>query len=447
MLADFLSVGGIEVINTARLRAYLETVGSPLTSGSEICGCETLTADVLDPDGLPYTTPDDAANPAPWYDPDVPESAQFAGFLPLSFEGIDDYPVRRTVTNAVIGGGALGPARVQPRTITVTGILLGATCCAVDYGLHWLAEALQGCTGSACGGDCVTMYNCCPGGEETYDEFNARHRRTYRRVALVAGPTVTARNGDGSCMAGQCSRGADIISVEFVLTAATPWAWTDEMPVLSVSLPADDGSECVTWCLHTGSGGSGECADDAACRLADCPDVAAACADPACSPPSPPQPSVPSSCFCEALAVNRECYDLDLSDRPAWSSDVPMITVFAGSEDLRRLTITLYERTQADEGLSCGEIADKERCDPLATFEIGFLPAGGTLVLDGQTGRATVECGGTCETATNVWGRDGAPPTWPLIDCGSVCLCLETDAIVPPADDATVTVAVTGRGY
>ncbi|MFI8233855.1 ISL3 family transposase [Streptomyces sp. NPDC085900] len=138
VLTDFLSVGGIEVINTARLRAYLETVGSPLDSGSAICDCETLTNEVFEQ--LPYTTPDDPDSPAPWYDPDVPGSADFAGFLPLSFEGIDDYLVKRAVTNTVVGGGALGPARVQPRIITVTGILLGATCCAAEYGMHWLGR-------------------------------------------------------------------------------------------------------------------------------------------------------------------------------------------------------------------------------------------------------------------------------------------------------------------
>lgn len=446
MLTDFLQVGGIEVINTARLRAYLGTVGSPLDSGPDICGCDTLTPDVLDPDGRPYTTPDDPDNPAPWYDPDVPESASFAGFLPLSFDGIDDYPVKRAVTNAVIGGGALGPARVQPRTITVTGLLLGATCCAVEYGLHFLAEALQGCTGSACGGDCVTMFNCCPGEEETAEEFNEQHRRTYRRVALVDGPTVTARHGDGSCSSGRCSIGADIITVEFVLVAATPWAWTDEIPLLDVHLPTDDGTECITWCLHTGTGASGECADGG-CRLAGCPDVAAACADPACTPPSPPQPAVPSSCFCEALATNRECYELDLSNRPAWGTDVPVISVFAGSEDLRHLTISFYERAEQDGDASCAEIADRKRCDPLAVFEVSFIPAGGTLVLDGQIGRATVECGGECETSTSVWGADGAPPTWPAFDCASICVCLETDAIRPPADDARLMIGVTGLGY
>jgi hypothetical protein len=237
------------------------------------------------------------------------------------------------------------------------------------------------------------------------------------------------------------------VTVEFVLTAVTPWGWTDETPVLSVNLPTDDDSDCIQWCIHRPLPDWVPQCEPGGCRLRGCPDVGAACADPACTPPSPPQPTSPASCFCQALSTNRECYDLDLTGRPAWSSDVPVITVYAGSEDLRRLTISFYERGDADAGLSASEVADKKRCDPLTVYEVGFVPASGTLTLDGQIGRATVECGGTCETATNVWGRDGAPPSWPEIECGTLVMCLETDEMVPPADDATVTVAMSGRGY
>ncbi|GGZ73322.1 hypothetical protein ACFOOM_00850 [Streptomyces echinoruber] len=439
MLTDYISVGGVEIANTARLREYLRTVGSPLDSGDDICACDTLTAGVLGDE--PYTTPDDPASPAPWYDPDDPASAEFAGFLVLQVEGVDDFPVRRSVTTAVTGGGSLGPARVQPREIVVSGILLGATCCGVEFGLRFLTQALQGCTGSQCGGDCVTMYDCCPGEEMTPEQFNAAHRRTYRRVALTSGPAVTGRAGTGSCGGGRCSIGADIVSVEFTLTAATPWAYTDEVPLLDVNLPADDDSQCITWCLHDSTGA---CADGA-CRLAPCVDTQNLCADPSCVPPAPPVPTMPQTCFCQALATNAECYEIDLSNRSGWIDDVPVINVFAGTTDLRRLTISLYQRTAADEGLTCAQLAEKKRCDPYARWEVAFLPAGAELLLDGQTGRATMDCNRQCSTATTVYGRDGAPPTWPVLNCAEFCLCLETDAFVPPSPDASLSLSISGR--
>lgn len=432
----YLSMNGVEIANHARLEAYLESVGSPLTSSSA-CDCPTFTADLVgDP---PYDDP--VSDPAPWYDPDVPESADFAGLMVLSVDGLNDYPVRRSTTAAVSGGASIGPARVQPRTITVTGILLGATCCAVGYGLHWLGEALVGRTQGNRDGGCLTLYDCSPGQTMTAADFNAAHRRTLRRAALVSGPSVTARTGDG-CAAGACQIGADILTVEFVITAAVPWLYTDTMPVLEVSPPADSSDTCVTWCLHDTDPG---CVGG--CRLADCPDPTTACADPSCRPPTPPIVQTLDTCFCLPLAVERDCHAIDLTHRPLWSSDAPVITIRAGSSDLRNLVLTFYEHDDKQATLSCEEIASTNRCDPHSVYVVKYVPAGGAVTLDGQVGRATVECAGTCESSPDVYGHDGAPPSFAVLDCERYCLCVESDVANPPAADAVITVGVSGRGY
>ncbi|NED79499.1 hypothetical protein G3I76_05245, partial [Streptomyces sp. SID11233] len=67
MLEWYLTLGGTEIANHARLSRYLETVGSPLTEASP-CGCETFDAALVGDE--PYTTPEEDA--APWWDPDVP---------------------------------------------------------------------------------------------------------------------------------------------------------------------------------------------------------------------------------------------------------------------------------------------------------------------------------------------------------------------------------------
>ncbi|WP_309317375.1 hypothetical protein [Streptomyces salinarius] len=433
----YLNYGGVEVANHARLEAYLETVGSPLSSQGA-CGCPSFGAETLEE--LPYTRPDDPDSPAPWYDPDVPQSTEFAGLLVLDVAGLDDYPVQRTVTGGIAGGGAIGPARALPRTITVTALVLGATCCGVDYGLHWLGQVLQGCTGGECDGDCLQVFNCCPGEDLTPEEFVTRHRRTLRRVALVDGPRVTARAGDG-CGIGECQSGADILTVEFVLTAAVPWLWTEPVPVLEVTPPMDLDGSCVQWCAHPA--GSEAC--EGGCRFADCPDPTAECADTRCAVDPPPLPGSPlNTCFCLPLASERACYEVDLTGRPNWSSDVPVITVRSGSSELRNLTIEIYE--QSEEGLTCEETADLERCSPHSFWHVAYVPAGGAVTLDGQTGRATVECGGVCESSPDVYGRDGMPATYKPLECASYCVCLSTDLQAPPALDAVVTVNVSGRG-
>ncbi|WP_433341747.1 hypothetical protein [Streptomyces sp. CA-253872] len=479
MLEHYLTLGGVEIANHARLRAYLETVGSPL-SAPTVCACDTFDGDLLGEE--PYTDP--ATDDAPWYDPDIPESAEFAGLMVLSVDGMDDNPITRTASTAVAGGAAFGGRRVQPLTITITGVLLGATCCGVDYGLAWLREALAGCDGGGCGGDCLTFFQCCPSDDVTgEDEFRERYERTIRRVALTSGPTPTARAGSG-CSAGECSTGADMITVEIVLTAATPWAWTAPVPLLDVAVPGDDG-ECIVWCVHDRNAPpptppvcldldeAGPCApgavvvpfdgacesdvswpdsDDAehpcaTCRLAACPDSADMCTDPGCSIPDPPVAPPPATCFSRALAVNSVSYELDLSDWPRHFGAAPLIEVHAGARDLRRLTVTFFERRTPHTGLTCEEVAVVERCNPAAVFEVGFVPAGGMVLLDGQVERAFVTCRGRCGPSPDAYGRDGGPLAFPLLTCDRYCVMVEQDAISPAAEDARVVLSLSGRGY
>lgn len=434
MLTDYMAIGGIPVINTAQLRAFLQNVGSPFDSGATVCGCAQLGPDQLAQNGLPYTTPSDPANPAVWYDPAQPVSAGFLGFMPLSIDGLDDNPVKRSITTAVTGGGAIGPARVQPRTIVVTGLLLGATCCAVDYGLLWLTSALQGCTGNSCGGDCMSMIDCCPADpSDDYDAFQKEHRRTFRRVTLVDGPAVTARHGNGTCT-GACGKGSDILTVEFTLVAATPWAYTDQTELLNVDLPTS-ADVCVQWST-TGLN----------CGLAECTDPVSGCVDPFCTFPAPPQPSTPQSCFCYALAEDSACYSIDLSTRPNWSTDVPIISLYSGNNELRNVRIALYDKRPSNVSMTCDQIGTAQRCEPVAEWNVGYMPASTELTLDGQVERAMLYCGGACETATSVWGFDGAAITWPVLDCASYCLCIYVSGITPPDSDAQLVFSVSGRG-
>ncbi|WP_327385079.1 hypothetical protein [Streptomyces sp. NBC_01207] len=445
MFSDYMALGGVEIANTTRLNQYLgpDGVGSPLTSFGA-CVCPTLTAEVLGEEDMVYTTP--AGDMAPWYDPDVPASEEFAGLMILSVDGMDTNPVTRSYTTAISGGASIGPRRVQPRVITVTGILLGSTCCGVEYGLHWLGEALAGCVSGECDGDCLTVFSCCPGEEGlTPEEFNDRYRRTVRRVALVNGPTVVSRQGTG-CKSGECTLGADIITVEWTMVAGTPWLYTDAMPIMEVPAAPEETDACVTWCLVERGGEPGT-GCDGCCRLGTCPDPALSSTDAACQLPTPPpSPQAPDSCYCLPLAATRMCYEMDLTDRPDWSVDVPMITVRAGRNDVDRVTISFFERSPDHDTLTCDQISDLDRCDAHSVYTIQHVPAGTALTIDGQIGRAVVECGDVCETSPYVFGQEGSPPTFKAFDCATYCVCIETDSLFPPGDDALITIAMSGRG-
>lgn len=475
MLKDYAAANGEEVWNMARLQAYLTAVGSPFDSGPELCSCDTLTAENIGAPGASYTTPDDLANPAPWFDVDLPVSAEFLGFMPLTVTGTTDNPRARAVTNAVGGGGVFGPVRVQPRTMTVQGVLLGTSCCGVDYGMQYLTEVLSGCTGNGCDGDCFEMFDCCPTELLTNVQLDAVHKRTFRRTALVSGPTEVSRQGTGSCARGNCA-GGDLVTVEFVLVAATPWAWTDPTPLLDVPWPAAGTGDCVDWCFPAATAtdcvlwdlsGTGACAGmwelDAGfwcidvltadpcpgelCLHADCEAATDPCADPLRPVVAPPQPSAPSAPFCTPLAPETACYTIDLSMRPTWSTDVPIITVTAGSTELRNVRVTFYERPTGTT-LTCEEIAEANRCAPANDFYITYVPPGGVVTIDGQIGRAVTDCAGECRPASTVFGSaDGGPLVIKTLDCAEYCVCIEADPLFPPGPGSSFELAVSGRGY
>lgn len=440
LLEWWLTYGGTEIANSARLAAYLDSpeLAPPNLTSIEDCGCPTLTAQVLGHGN--YVSPE--ADPAPWWDPQVPESADFYGLLVLSVDGLDDRPTQRAVTSGITGVAAIGRSRPRPRVLAVTAVLVGASCCGVDWGLQWLGEVLDGCGEGQCRGHDLELGSCCPPEEPaSLEEFRQQYGRVLRRVVLTQGPTVISRHGDGCTSGGNCASGADAVVVEFVLTATVPWQWATPVPVLETGWPRSPDTECVEWCVHDPGQGS----DCGTCRLAACTDPQAACRDPGCLTPSPPTPPQPAGCWCEPLAVETECHDLDVTDRPGCFPAAPVITVEAGSEPLRRAQIVIYQRQEGDEGLSCEDLAELHRCNPHSVYSIGWVPAGGRLILDGQVGRATVECDGTVETSTDVWGAAGGPISWEPLRPGTYCVCLATDAIVPPAADATITISLSGR--
>ncbi|NED90489.1 hypothetical protein G3I76_61725, partial [Streptomyces sp. SID11233] len=97
----------------------------------------------------------------------------------------------------------------------------------------------------------------------------------------------------------------------------------------------------------------------ATCRLAECPDERDVCGDPSCTTPTPPVPPPPETCFRRALAVNSQAYELDLGDWPRWFGAVPLIEVHAGSRELRRVTVSFFERSATHEGMTCAQVAEE----------------------------------------------------------------------------------------
>lgn len=257
----FLSLGGTEIANASRTKAYADEL-VPLLGLSDCWDCADL-AQVLGDD--PYTTP--IIDRPDWFTDHDPDSGDFCGFYPLEIEGLDDGVREATVTELSLDGAVVGAPRYKSREIRVSGLLIGVTPAAVTYGLAWLSKALEGAPcrdAEGCTGDHLCFYSACPpmcsdspaldawpnpdevvpmhhesqfylcdGGLITTWEraCSVDYERTLYQVSLTSGPTIVERY-NSHCGA--------MVRVEFTLVAGVPFAFSTAVSAVPGLEPVPD---------------------------------------------------------------------------------------------------------------------------------------------------------------------------------------------------------------
>ncbi len=218
MWNGYLRLGGNEIVNTPRVVALASSLGLPL--GVECDECPGL-ADMA---GAVYG--DDEAfgdvTTAPWYDENDPASADFIGFVGIRIRDTLDSTREASVIQRLGGGGVIGRSRNATRDVRVTGLLIGRTRLAADYGMSWLSSALDrnacGQHGDTCGlADLEWLADCPPvQGAETDSDYAAAVaplRRLLHDVAATSGP-LALEERETDCFL--------IYEVEFTITAQEP---------------------------------------------------------------------------------------------------------------------------------------------------------------------------------------------------------------------------------
>lgn len=392
-----------------------------------------------------YTNPVD--DDAPWYDPLVPESALFAGVIPVSVEGLDSNPVTREVTRLQAGGAALGPLVPTEREVAFRVELIGASCCAVAYGLKWLTSLLtRRCTGEACAHSDLVFLDCCPNSladcAPDVDEFRSVLRRA-TGVGLLSGPAVVERRGAGC---GSCGCYATMV-VEFVLVSGDPRIFGETEAVIAATdlLPEDPGDGCLD--LHWRCEPTPDCDADLVFYDAACGSL-----------PPPPAPQISPSCMCDPLAVHRLMVPVPAA-ADEWASFVASFTLTAGSLPLRNVAFRLFRRTGGECGYSYDPTWDDPDtgpgfdplayppCDIIASLGVTYVPPDTTLVVDGVRRRAYIEdVNGNRYTASRfIYAASGSPFQWIEMGCGgNYCISVEADAF-NTHEGATVAIDVTYR--
>lgn len=403
MFSGFIQLGGEEIANAARTRAYVKNnlPTFPLKSTENL---GELTA-VLG--HAPYTSP--AADNAPWYEPRRPETARFYGFYPLSIEGADSSTRTAAVLEGIHNGGTVAQSRHTTRQIRVRGVLIAKDQLALTAGAAWLAGALeaQNCsdnlTGS-CGGAWLGLFAAPPAVGIWPTQSNERPGWAYERnfvdVVCVEGPTVIKdyhlTNGDLDC-------GGAMREVDFLLVAGTPFCYGPTSTLSTLYSKNLFGNLSSPW-------------DD---NVLSCPaPPKTVILDPSCPvvPPPPRPPVIPNPCVQNPTGWWRLTKVIDKSYVADWHPTVASIEIVnIGQADIGQMRVRFYPNPFNYTAV------DLDPCGWCAEFILGYLPATKALTLDGVARQAWIGSAGdpVKVSASNLlFGTGGIPMSWPELSNG-----------------------------
>jgi hypothetical protein len=403
---------GTEVTNAARTTAYASTL-LPHVEMTDCYGCERLGVALADP---PYVDP--ITDEAPWYDPDYPETGQFLGMYPLTMKSFTDATTTADVGQSIYDGGFIAPPRRATREMRVTGALLGTTHAGVEAGFTWLKSILSGSECGSCNGDEVCFMAHCPDIDETStpDEVDAafgRASRHLRSVTVTEGPTVLSET--------PFKRGGYLMTVEFIMTAAVPYIYTDLEPIASAAGTS----------LSVHKSGAAIFATDTIpevpppppptlIRDIECPII----------PAAPTPPAIPGACGTVPSAFFS--YAIYIPETAVVNSRDGVISqsVTTGRRSVRHLRARLLPRPLPGQ--------QPEDLDPSTTcgqFVINFIPSGTKVTLDGMTEQIIYQVGANRPTRGEhlVSGIGTELFSWPILSCGLgyyLLIDVDTDVLV-----------------
>ena len=445
----YLCYAGTEIINNARVAAYSQGL-----VGIRCDGGPWLPASLGDE---PYTNPGD--DPAPWWDEAVPESRYFLGIAGLRVTGAEDGTASSDWTDLVLDGAMPGPVRHGARELSFRVLLVGVGEAGVSYGRAWLANAL---VGNTCGQDNhVTMYAAAPEPEPVLSgagSCDMTGQQVRQRLARSEWATEPVARGDQlERILYRCqvldppstvtkARIGSVVLAEttFTIRAGNPWWW--RRPVVVASNETVQPVPPDYW--------SGEVADyDADAVWRECQTLQASqdcLADPlnslpGCEPvPLPPIPVPPEDpCYPGGMYANatRTMIRVPPGAVARWLDKVPVVTLATGSRPLRRLTMRWWANP-----LNAPAGPDRDPCLVCSQWSVAYLPERSTFTMDGRTQRMSVVCRGTSVQRPTLYGPDGRPMSWPVLECSTAMILeLIIDSRWPAAPDLELSVSLAVR--
>lgn len=408
--------GCVEFANNARTLAYHRWACSNnlypenCIPRVDLCVCEEDESDFVDP----------VTDEVCWYDPTVPESAEFLGVIVLN-RPAKNSTFSREVSDNFIEGSILNRPTIKGRPFVFRVLLLATSCEGMNYGREWLRRLLEDAPCSTPSSACESCYGkrlglrvACPEGDSTDDGLHE-----WFGVGLVDGYEVT----DEEASTRKCC--CILEEATFTMQASSPWSHNTEPTIIcDTDVDPDGYTRCFDWttdCL--------EC-----CEVVECDRCKY---DPACTcfPFVIPDPELPGDdcSTCEPLARLIQCCCSE--DLPAVYDSAFKIDIYSGMDfsnepfltyGMRDFRLKIYQNPKglpcitddASYELWCGE-------DPCAEISINYIPYDSTLTIDGRTEQVTLTCNGVCKPYEHrISNTKGA--LFPLLSrCTPVMVCAE----------------------
>lgn len=399
---------GTEIINTTRTEAYTKHFN--VRWFKPVYEVDDLAWLVGDPD---YTSP--LQDDAPWADPDKLDSYDFWGVYPLEVTGFEDSTVEAAVTESIIDGGYISKPRKKTRALVFSAVLVGASECAVEYGMRWLRTVLTttpcfSADYGVCGGVDLCYLSCEPCIEEGCDTSSevcySRIGRQMHDLTTTVGPSVVDKMTmtDGGCA----------WRVTWTMVAANPAEFGVEKPIVvgfldpEIEVPYPGG--VVPEGAHYDA--LGYVANDPLCPVA----VYTPVYDPTCDllAPPPDVPGVPPTCFAFPANYRRHTFVIPASDIPLWEQVVPIIKLTTGTVEARNIRLRFYADTFGTQN------PDSDPCNYCGDIVFSYVPPSSTLVLDGADRDIYLDSVGIGRRRADALATDssGRPMDWPELSCG-----------------------------
>lgn len=410
-----------EIINAARVRAYADSLGLAWVQGAGTGKNVGALAALLGDEA--YTTP--AIDSAPWYDPDSPESGQFAGVLPLSVAGVEDSTRESSVFEFTSDGGNPGRLRHATKAVVFSVALVGVNEAAVEYGMRWLKRALmrrQCAPGStvSCAGERLVFARhqplddplaaplpeapvLGPGVEGTPSAvWLTYYQRHLNDVLVNRGPIVNRKRTLGGC-------NGVVWLVSFTAVAGDAFEYGTPFSVLDNMISRIDNNVSPYVSPYAGSWGENTY------PYATCPaQVTTPIFDPVFSPfVAPPQAPdlMPAGFTLPTGTQNRMYAHLPDAVIPLWDEVRPVIRIAAGPNERRMVRVRFFP-----EGVPL-----TENCAQVGEFILSYIPPDYTLVIDSEHEAvyAYSGTGATRRADSMVFGTiDAKPIQWFGLSCG-----------------------------